>query len=85
MVHWKGLKDNGVFVYSGTGSSTVLLNKTKIQLEDIMKSSIRDKAENMLRQIRGNFKMLAGKLSGNPDLEAEGKDEVSAGTDIESK
>jgi uncharacterized protein YjbJ (UPF0337 family) len=85
MVHWKGLKDNGVFVYSGTGSSTVLLNKTKIQLEDIMKSSIRDKAENMLQQIRGNFKMIAGKLSGNPELEAEGKDEISAGKDQDTK
>jgi uncharacterized protein YjbJ (UPF0337 family) len=50
-----------------------------------MKSSIRDKAENLLQQIRGNFKMIAGKLSGNPELEAEGKDEISAGKDQDTK
>ena len=44
-----------------------------------MKSSIRDKAEGTFHGVKGKVKEVAGKLSNNPDLEAEGKDEKIAG------
>ena len=44
-----------------------------------MKSSTRDEAEGMFHQMKGNIKEVAGKLSDNPKLLAEGKDEILAG------
>ena len=44
-----------------------------------MKSSNRDKAEGALHEVKGNVKEVAGKLSDNPELEAEGTDEKIAG------
>jgi uncharacterized protein YjbJ (UPF0337 family) len=44
-----------------------------------MKSSIRDKAEGTFHEVKGKVKEVAGKLSGNPELEAEGTDEKIAG------
>ena len=44
-----------------------------------MKSSTRDEAEGMFHQMKGNIKEVAGKLSDNPELEAEGTDEKIAG------
>jgi uncharacterized protein YjbJ (UPF0337 family) len=44
-----------------------------------MKSSIRDKAEGALHQVKGSVKEVAGKLSHNPKLEAEGTIEKVAG------
>ena len=44
-----------------------------------MKSSIRDKAEGTVRQMKGKVKEIAGKLSDNPKLEAEGTVETIAG------
>ena len=44
-----------------------------------MKSSIRDKAEGMFYEGKGKIKEVAGKLSDNPELEAEGTDEKIAG------
>ena len=44
-----------------------------------MKSSIRDKAEGALHEAKGKIKEVAGKLTDNPELEAEGKAEKLAG------
>ena len=44
-----------------------------------MKSSTRDEAEGKLHQVKGKIKEVAGKLSDNPELEAEGQDEILAG------
>jgi uncharacterized protein YjbJ (UPF0337 family) len=44
-----------------------------------MKSSIRDKAEGALHQVKGTVKEEAGKLSNNRKLEAEGTVEKLAG------
>jgi uncharacterized protein YjbJ (UPF0337 family) len=44
-----------------------------------MKSSTRDDAEGKLNQVKGKIKEIAGKVSMNPDLEAEGKHEIFAG------
>ncbi len=44
-----------------------------------MKSSIRDKTEGTFHEVKGRVKEIAGKLSNNPDLEAEGTGEKIAG------
>jgi uncharacterized protein YjbJ (UPF0337 family) len=44
-----------------------------------MKSSTRDKAEGKLHEVKGKAKELAGKLTDNPKLEAEGTGEKLAG------
>jgi len=44
-----------------------------------MKSSTRDEAEGKLHQVKGKIKEIAGKISMNPDLEDEGKDELFVG------
>ena len=44
-----------------------------------MKSSIRDKAEGTFHEAKGKVKEVAGKLSDNPRLEAEGAEEKIAG------
>ncbi len=44
-----------------------------------MKSSMRDKAEGTLHEVKGKVKEAAGKLSDNPELEAEGTGEKIAG------
>jgi uncharacterized protein YjbJ (UPF0337 family) len=44
-----------------------------------MKSSTEDKAKGMFHQIKGGVKEVAGKLSDNPKLEAEGSGEKMAG------
>ena len=53
--------------------------QTEIQEEDIMKSSTRDEAEGKLHQVKGKIKEIAGKVVMDPDLEAEGQDEMFAG------
>jgi uncharacterized protein YjbJ (UPF0337 family) len=47
--------------------------------EDVMKSSTRDKAEGKLHEVKGKVKEVAGKLTDNPKLEAEGSGEKLAG------
>jgi uncharacterized protein YjbJ (UPF0337 family) len=47
--------------------------------EDDMKSSTRDKAEGKLHEIKGKVKEAAGKLTDDPQLEAEGAGEKLAG------
>ena len=49
------------------------------RLEDIMKSSTRDKAEGTLHEVKGKVKEVAGKITDNPKLEAEGTAEKIAG------
>jgi uncharacterized protein YjbJ (UPF0337 family) len=49
------------------------------QPEDVMKSSSRDKAEGKLHEVKGKVKEVAGKLTDNPKLEAEGAGEKLAG------
>lgn len=47
--------------------------------EDIMKSSIRDKAEGAFHELKGTAKEIIGKLNEDPDLEGEGNEEKIAG------
>ncbi len=44
-----------------------------------MTSSTQDNAEGKLHQLKGGIKEVTGKVIMNPGLEAEGKDEISAG------
>jgi uncharacterized protein YjbJ (UPF0337 family) len=44
-----------------------------------MKSGTKDQAEGMFHQIKGKLKEIAGDLSDNPKLEAEGTGEKIAG------
>ncbi|MCX5823163.1 MAG: CsbD family protein [Deltaproteobacteria bacterium] len=44
-----------------------------------MKSSTKDQAEGKFHKVKGKAKEVAGKLSDNPELEAEGTDEKIAG------
>lgn len=44
-----------------------------------MKSSIRDKAEGALHQVKGKAKEVAGKITDNPKLTTKGKAEKMAG------
>lgn len=44
-----------------------------------MKSSTKDQAEGTLHELKGAMKNIAGILSDNPQLEAEGTDEKIAG------
>ena len=40
-----------------------------------MKSSTKDQAEGKFHKVKGKIKEIAGKVSINPDLKSEGKDE----------
>lgn len=44
-----------------------------------MKSSTKDQAQGAFHEVKGSAKNIAGKLSENPVLEAEGTDEEIAG------
>jgi len=44
-----------------------------------MKSSIRDKMEGRLREVKGKVWQIVGKISDNPRLEAKGTGEKIAG------
>ena len=44
-----------------------------------MKTSSRDKVEGMFHEVKGEVKEVAGKLSDNPKLEAQGAEERIAG------
>ena len=47
--------------------------------ETTLKSSIRDKAEGALHQVKGKVKEVAGKISDNPKLQHKGSVEKIAG------
>jgi uncharacterized protein YjbJ (UPF0337 family) len=51
----------------------------KRQRRNTMKSSTKDQAEGKFHQGKGHLKEVAGKLSDNPKLEAEGTGEKIAG------
>jgi uncharacterized protein YjbJ (UPF0337 family) len=44
-----------------------------------MKSSTRDQAEGNFHKVKGKLKEIAGKVTDNPELEAEGTGEKMAG------
>jgi uncharacterized protein YjbJ (UPF0337 family) len=44
-----------------------------------MKNSTKNRAKGKTREIKGSVEEQAGKLTRNPELEAEGKDEKTAG------
>ena len=44
-----------------------------------MKTSTKDQAKGTFHEIKGNVKEVAGKISGNPNLEGEGLGEKIAG------
>jgi uncharacterized protein YjbJ (UPF0337 family) len=44
-----------------------------------MKNSTKDKVEGTIHEVKGKLKETAGKVGGNPDLEAEGTGEKVAG------
>ena len=44
-----------------------------------MKSSTKDKAEGRYHEVKGKIKEMAGELTDNPKLEAEGTSEKMAG------
>jgi len=44
-----------------------------------MKSSTKDKAEGKYHEVKGKIKEMAGELTDNPELEAEGTTEKIAG------
>lgn len=46
---------------------------------DRMKSSTTDNVEGKMHQVKGKVKEVAGKITNNLDLEAEGKEEFLAG------
>jgi uncharacterized protein YjbJ (UPF0337 family) len=50
-----------------------------MEQEDSMKSGNQDKAEGKFHQVKGKLKEVAGKISGKPELEIEGKTENTAG------
>ena len=44
-----------------------------------MKSGRRDEAEGTFHKVKGKVKEIAGRLNADPKLEAEGRDEKTAG------
>jgi uncharacterized protein YjbJ (UPF0337 family) len=75
----KGQKE-GTFAWTAKSiRCTKTSVKPKFNRRNIMKSSTRDEAEGKLHQVKGKIMEVAGKLSDNPELEAEGTDEKIAG------
>jgi uncharacterized protein YjbJ (UPF0337 family) len=56
-----------------------MANRAKFQRRNTMKSSTKDQVEGTLHQVKGKAKEIAGKLTDNPKLEAEGTGEKIAG------
>jgi len=52
---------------------------SNLRKENTMKSSIKDKVEGTFHEVKGKAKEVAGKLSDNPKLQAEGTAEKLAG------
>jgi uncharacterized protein YjbJ (UPF0337 family) len=75
----KGQKE-GTFAWTAKSiRCTKTSAKPKFNRRNIMKSSTRDEAEGKLHQVKGKIKEIAGKVSMNLDLEAEGQDEILVG------
>jgi uncharacterized protein YjbJ (UPF0337 family) len=56
-----------------------LLSAKKTKRRNTMKSSMKDKADGTLHELKGKVKEVAGKLTNNPKLEAEGAGEKIVG------
>jgi len=50
-----------------------------LERRDAMKSSTKDQAEGKFHKVKGKLKEIAGELTDNPELEAEGTAETIAG------
>ena len=75
----KGQKE-GTFAWTAKSiRCTKTSVKPKPNRRNIMKSSTRDEAEGKLHQVKGKIKEIAGKVVMDPDLEAEGQDEILVG------
>ncbi|MEN6432975.1 MAG: CsbD family protein [Smithella sp.] len=61
------------------GKSKQTNKQIDILKEDTMKSSKRDKTEGKFHQMKGKLKEVAGDLTDNPKLEAEGMGEKIVG------
>jgi len=59
------------------GNRSIVKPKSKRRIT--MKSSTQDNAEGKMHKVKGKIKEIAGKVSINPDLEAEGKEEGKTG------
>jgi uncharacterized protein YjbJ (UPF0337 family) len=55
------------------------INKAKDKRRNTMKCSTKDQTEGMFHKVKGKLKEIAGELSDNPKLEAEGTGEKIAG------
>ena len=60
-------------------SANVLSVKPKSNTRNIMKSSTMDETGGKLHRVKGKIEEIAEKVNINPDLKAEGKDELLAG------
>jgi uncharacterized protein YjbJ (UPF0337 family) len=64
---------------AGMTRANVALVKPKNYRNNTMKSGTRDEAEGKWHKMKGKIKAIAGKLSNEPMLEAEGANENMAG------
>ncbi len=60
-------------------AANVLAAKSRFLGRNTMKSSTQDKVEGKFHKAKGKVKEVAGKITDNPRLEAEGKGEKMAG------
>jgi len=61
------------------GQRTITQTKTNFERRNTMKSGTRDETEGKFHQVKGKIKEIAGKVTMNDDLEAEGKKENKGG------
>jgi uncharacterized protein YjbJ (UPF0337 family) len=66
-------------VATGVTGVNVASFKPVFDRRDTMKRSTKDQVEGAFHQVKGTIKEIAGKVSMNPDLEGEGKDEKIVG------
>jgi uncharacterized protein YjbJ (UPF0337 family) len=59
--------------------ANVPAEKSKSARRNTMKSGTKDQAEGTFHEVKGKVKEIAGKLTDNPKLEAEGTGEKIAG------
>ena len=64
---------------TGMTGASVPSVKAYSDRRNTMKPSTKDQTEGKFYKVKGKIKEIAGKLSMNPKLEAEGKDEKRAG------
>jgi uncharacterized protein YjbJ (UPF0337 family) len=73
-----GAVPRGSVITGKTGASVPAV-KPRSDRRNTMKSSTKDQAEGKFHKVKGSIKEIAGKVSRNPELEGEGKDEKRAG------